>query len=147
MLSLFVLSGCEFKDITLKEVKSVEIESFNAGHIKGTVQLVIHNPNWFPVTVKSADLEIVSEALKLGEARLDEAFRINANASETYPIKLSGDIGNALSGGIVGLLGMITGKDPQVTLKGELKASGFFVNRTVPIEVKTTLPVNSLRGL
>jgi len=108
--------------------------------------LVIHNPNWFSVTIKSAEFEILSGPVKLGEARLDESFRINANASESYPVKLSGNIGNALSGGIVGLLGLIQGKDPEVTLKGELKASGLMVHRTVPVELKTTLPINSLRG-
>lgn len=141
-ITILVLSGCEFKDIQLKEVSSVDVESLQGGNIKGTIHLVIENPNGFPVTIKSAKFDVLSGAVKLGEAKLDEPFRINANISESYPIRLSGNMGNALSGGIVGLMGLLAGKNPEVTLKGELKASSFFVSKTVPVELKTELPIS-----
>ena len=47
-----LISGCEIKDIELREVQDVDISSFDKGKIDGKITVLLNNPNSFGVTVK-----------------------------------------------------------------------------------------------
>ena len=141
-LPLFIL-GCEFKDIELQTVDDVKIESLNKGNIKGTITLTLNNPNGFAVTVKEADFKIMLEKTEMGTANLSESFKIKANSTESYPVKLKGDVSGAMTGGLAGIVGMLLGKDPKVTLVGEIRARSFLISKTIPVEFETELPISS----
>src|SRR5690606_17258868 len=98
-------SGCEFKAIELNGVEDLKIESMKQGNMSGTVVLSIANPNSFAVTVKSADFTIWKDEIELGEAHLHEKFKINANSTESYPVKLNGDLSKVMGGGLMGIIG------------------------------------------
>lgn len=140
-----LFTSCEFKEIAVQGVEAVNIESFKGGELKGVMNVSLSNPNSMAVTVKSATFDIYAGSMKLGEAKLDESFKIKANSSKTYPVKLSGSMGNALAGGLVGLAGFLGGKNPKITLKGEIKARSFLVSKKIPVEVQTELPLDRLR--
>lgn len=136
-----LLWGCEFKDVQLESIEEINLESLQGGQIDGTIHMVLSNPNSFGITVKSADFELFTGNVKLGEASLRKAFKIESNSSKTYPVQLSGNLSNALAGGFMGLAGALTGKKPKVTIKGELKAGNFFYTKKVPVEEETEIPL------
>jgi LEA14-like dessication related protein len=141
IMTLPLLWGCEFKDVQLESIEEISLESLQGGQIDGTIHMVLSNPNAFSITVKSADFKLYNGNVKLGEASLRKAFKIDANSSKSYPVQLSGNLSNALAGGFMGLAGALTGKKPKVTIKGELKAGNFFFTKKVPIEEETELPL------
>lgn len=140
---MLFFSGCEFKDIELQKVDDVKIESVKKGDIKGVITLQLNNPNGFAVTVKEADFKIMVDKSEVGTAVLSESFKIKANSVETYPVKLNGDISGALNGGIVGIVGILLGKDPKLMLVGEIKAGNIFISKTIPVEIETEIPISS----
>ena len=137
-------SGCEFKPIELNRVEDIRIESIKGAEIKGIIVLSIHNPYSFPVTVMGANFKIFKAENQLGTASINEGFRIAANSSETYPVKLNANVESLLSGGIMGILNMLGGKNPRVKLIGEIKARALLIPRTIPIELETELPLSGL---
>lgn len=139
-----ILSGCGFKPIELNRVDDIKIDSMKKGELKGTIILSIHNPNSFSVKVTSADFDIWKDNTNLGTATLQEGFRISANSTEAYPVKLKADVSSLLNGGIMGILNMFGGKNPKVKLKGEIHARAFMIPRTIPIELETELPISDL---
>lgn len=144
MLSV-IFSGCEFKDLTLNRVEGFEIEEMNKGSVKGTISVNITNPNSFAITVSGAEFEFFSSQMSLGKARLDQSIKIAANSTQVYPVKFDGNLGNLLAGGISGVIGALSGKNPEATIKGNLKARAFFISKTIPVELKTEIPLDSFR--
>lgn len=140
------LTGCTFHDIEVVEVDEIIVASVKNGEIKGSIELALKNPNSFPVTVQSAAFDIMLGEKKLGEAKLDESFKISANSERTYPVKLSADVSAALSGGLAGIAAMLMGSDPTVTLDGTIKARSFLFSKKVPVSFQTDLPISSIRG-
>jgi LEA14-like dessication related protein len=139
-----LISGCEIKDIELREVQDVDISSFDKGKIDGKITVLLNNPNSFGVTVKDADFVIFAGKTQVGTANLKHSFKIDANEEKAYPIELSGDASDALSGGISAVVGMLFGKDPKLVLKGNIKAKGLFITRTIPVELETDLKMSDL---
>ena len=107
-----MLSSCQFEDVTLKEVEDFKIENISPKGMEGTIFLVLENPNLFSITVKSADFEIYNGSVRLGEAQLKDSFKIKGNSTETYPVRLSGNLSNLLAGGLTGIAGLLSGKKP-----------------------------------
>lgn len=139
---LFALTSCEFKDVKLEKVQDFEVNSLNGGKLDATINLVLSNPNSFPITVKSGEFELYSGKKSFGDAQLKKAFKINANSTEVYPVQLTGNMGDMITAGLTGLAGLLSGKKPEVLVKGELKVGNFFYHKKVPIEIKTELPMS-----
>lgn len=143
-LLVLIISGCEFKNIAIEKVGAVQINSSKGSELSGTLNLVLNNPNKHAVHVKSAHFDVLMGQMKVGEAQLTKAFKINANSTESYPIELRGDISNALAGGLTGVLGMLSGKNPKITLDGEIKAGNFIYSKKVPVKFDTEIPLKQL---
>ena len=142
VLTVITLTSCEFKDVKLKRVQDFEVNSLRGGKLDATINLVLSNPNSFPITVKSGEFELFSGKKSLGDAQLKKAFKINANSTEVYPVQLTGNMGDMITAGLTGLAGLLSGKKPEVLVKGELKVGNFFIHKKVPIEIKTELPMS-----
>lgn len=138
-----LLTGCEFKDLTLERVDSFSIEELTKEGMQGTISLVITNPNSFSINVNSASFDIYSGSVKVGNADLSKSFKIKGNTTETYPVQLSGNMSNLIAGGLSSLIGAIRGQNPRVNIKGELKASAFLFSKTIPVDVTTEVPLDS----
>jgi len=139
-MTALLFTGCEFKDVELDRVDRFEINRFEQGKLDATITLVLTNPNSFPITVKSGEFEIYSGKTHLGDAQLAKSFKINANSTENYEVDVKGTVGDAISAGISGLASLLTGKKPEMTIKGELIAGNFFYSKKVPVELKTDMP-------
>lgn len=140
-LCALLFSGCEFKEIELNSVEQFNITSVNSGKMEGVLTVELTNPNIFPVTVKSGELDIFANRSKLGTAVLNKAFKISGNSTARYDIELTGTFGNLLSAGISGLAGMLTGKDPELQVKGTFEAGNFIYTKTIPVDVTSRVPL------
>ncbi|MEZ4720329.1 MAG: LEA type 2 family protein [Flavobacteriales bacterium] len=140
----FIVSSCKFEDVEIIRVEDVKISSFTKSGFAGEITVLIKNPNGFPVTISTADFKVLHKNNEIGVAQLEESFKINSNSTEPYPIKVKGDLGGLFAGGVLGIVGMLTGGDPKVVLKGAVKGKAFLVSKTFPIELETNLPISGL---
>jgi len=143
VLLVGLISSCEVKDIQLVEVESVKVLNVNKRNIDGILNIKLENPNAFGVKVKSADFEIWANNAVVGKAKLTDPFKIESNSTQSYPVHLSGDLSNAISGGIGSIVGLLMGKEPTMRIKGNLKASSFLITKTVEIDEQTDIPISS----
>ncbi len=143
VLLVGLISSCEVKDIQLVEVESVKVLNVNKRNIDGILNIKLENPNAFGVKVKSADFEIWANNAVVGKAKLTDPFKIESNSTQSYPVHLSGDLSNAISGGIGSIVGLLMGKEPTMRIKGKLKASSFLITKTVEIDEQTDIPISS----
>jgi len=112
--------------------------------LKGTLNVVLTNPNSFDVKVKSAEFDVLNGEKHMGTAELGSSFKIVSNSTESYPIPVEAEVGNLLSGGLSSLAGLLTGNTPKFMLKGDLKAGNWLYTKTVPIEIETDLPIDQM---
>ena len=140
-----VLSGCEFKDLTLNRVESFNLDGVSEKGMEATINLVITNPNSYPINVTKADFDLFSNGAKVGDAVLKNPFKIKANSTVPYPFKLKGSIGNLLASRVTSIISALQGKSPEINIKGNLKARAFIFSKTIPIDVKTKIPLNGIK--
>jgi len=141
----FMLSSCEFKDLSLNGVSGFNVDKMSKSGMLGTLQVGITNPNSYAIKVTGADFEIFSNGSKMGTAKLKHSFKIKANSTETYPVKLEANLTNVLAGGISSILGAISGKSPKVNIKGDLKARAFIFSKTIPVDFMAELPMDKIK--
>lgn len=142
MIIGLVASSCTFKDLELKGVEGVELGKVNNGKIDGIMKVRIYNPNSFPITITKAKFDVFSSDVRIGDANLSRKFKIKANSEETYDVEIDANVKNLLTGGLGGLVNMLAGNKPKVTLDGNLKARSFLISKTIPVKFETTLPLN-----
>ena len=142
MMTIILLSGCEFKDVELVRVEGIDINKLEEGKLEGTITMVLSNPNAFPINIKSGTFNIYSGKVHMGDAQLAHPLRIQAGTTDTYEVEVKGTMGDVIAAGISSLVGLISGKQPEMIIKGELKAGYFFYSKTVPVELKTEMPLN-----
>jgi LEA14-like dessication related protein len=74
VVSVITLTSCEFKDVKLENVQDFEVNSLRGGKLDATINLVLSNPNSFPITVKSGEFELFSGKKSLGDAQLEKGL-------------------------------------------------------------------------
>lgn len=141
---MILVGGCEFKDITLMEVNSMNVSQFDGQHMEAVVGVRISNPNGFTVTVEEGHFDLFMNEKSVGKATLKSPLHLEAGSTDVHQVAITGELTNVLGSGAAGLLGMLSGKNPALLLKGEVKAGRWFFKRTVPFELETELPLKSL---
>jgi len=89
LLPLLLISGllCScaiFKAPVFERLDQVELKDLNADHTSLDLSLVISNPNWYSITVKTLDVEITDkESNKLGDIVMTQPLKIGKHAADT----------------------------------------------------------------
>lgn len=139
---MLALTGCEFKDVELDGVDGIEINKVDEGKLDATFTVRLTNPNSFPIKIKSGEFDLYMGKVHMGDAKLKKPFKIPASSTESYDIEVDGSMGDVLAAGITGLAGLLTGKQPQLDIKGTLKAGNLFYTKEVDVQLRTDMPVN-----
>ncbi len=135
-------SSCSFQDLELRGVEGFEVEKTEKGKVEGIMKVRIYNPNSFPITVTKADFDVFASEVRVGDAHLGKNFKISANSEKSYDVRIEANVENLITGGIGGIVSMLAGKRPKVTLDGEMKARSFLISKTVPVKLETEIPLN-----
>jgi len=141
LITIVSLSGCEFKDVQLDEIESFEVHSVKRGRLDATLRLTLTNPNRYSILVSEADFKLSMGPTNLGDARLRDPFTIEGSSTKTYSVDIDGNLGNLLAAGLGGLGSFLSGTDPEVLIKGDLKVGKWWYKKQVHIEEKTSLPI------
>jgi LEA14-like dessication related protein len=92
-----LLSGCfSYKEVTLKEVRSVELRSFDEHGVSVVVDVVINNPNNYRIHVKDPDVDVFLDQEPLGKAAFDSTLVLDRKAERAYVLPVSAVFDNGI---------------------------------------------------
>lgn len=93
LIALVLLSGCSlFKAPKFERVHQVQLKDLTPDHTNLNLSIVISNPNWFSITVKSLDVEVMDKTrARLGRIIMTQPLKIEKNAADTVYLEISAD--------------------------------------------------------
>jgi LEA14-like dessication related protein len=132
---VLLLSACSlFKEPVFQKVNDVQIRNLTPSSTNLDLSIVIQNPNWYSITVKSLDVEILDkDAYKLGDIVMTQPLKINKHAADTVFFEISMDTRR------VTRLLSYSSDNVQFTVKAEARAKVFGISKLVKIEQKQNL--------
>jgi len=80
-----MLSACSiFKAPSFERLNGFELKDLTPDHTSLDLSIVIHNPNWYAITVKSLDVQVDDKSdAKLGDIVMTKPLKIGKHASDT----------------------------------------------------------------
>jgi hypothetical protein len=117
-LIAFLLGGCAYEDVELKDVTYVGVDRFDGGRLTFTVHAVIENPNGYRIQVSDPDIDLYLNGAYMGKAEMNERITLLPETTATYVIPLHVARDEKSGGLLGGLLGVV------LTGKAELRMSG-----------------------
>lgn len=85
LLTAILQCSCSlFKEPVFESLNKVELKELNPDNTRVDLSIVIKNPNWYAITVKTLTVEITDTTfLKLGNIVMTQPLKIQKNASDT----------------------------------------------------------------
>ena len=117
VLTAFLTSCQEPKDLEFKEFKNLRIEHLNFSDAVLKVDLVYNNPNNFGLQLSSTDLNLYVDSSFLGHSAQNIQVAIPRKGIFTVPLEVNLDIKNLLKNGLNSLFS----KQVAVRLLGKVK--------------------------
>lgn len=134
ILSVFLFSCKDLKEVTSTGVKGFKVNKMDASGINADISLGIKNPNDVGFSVYRSTFDVYYNGTYLGKARSSKRVHIDAKAEKTYAFNLKSDFKNVNLMDVVNLLK--GGGRGTLQVKGNLKAGKFYLKRKFPIDVK-----------
>ncbi len=116
------LGGClSYREVTLREVRSVDVHEFTDKGVAFTVEAVIDNPNNYRIKARDPEVDLYLNGQRIGAATLDSTVVLDRRSARSYAVHLHARPDNdafmttlllaALSGRtIVGAKGTVVGQ-------------------------------------
>lgn len=140
----WLLSGCAYEEVVLKDVSHVGVERFDGSGLAVTVHAVIENPNGYRIQVSDPDIDLYLNGAYMGKAQLDERVVLLPETTATYVVPLHavrGEQGGGLLGGLLGVV--MTGK-AELRMKGTVRGGrGWLISKRFPFEESYELDLRS----
>ena len=134
-LSIGLFSACNsIEDLELIGSPQIKLIGFGDGGIKLGLVTKIRNPNKYSFKVKKGHFNVLINGNEIGDAKLSEKVKINANSTEVYTFPISASLqGKDLSLDLI--MNIIMSGQFNLQLDGEIKAGNyFFIYDTFEVE-------------
>ncbi len=85
MLTAILLCSCSlFKEPVFERLNKVELKELTPDHTRVDLSIVIKNPNWYGITVKTLTVDITdTSSVKLGNIVMTQPLKIHKHQSDT----------------------------------------------------------------
>jgi LEA14-like dessication related protein len=134
LLPLFLVACAKPTQFDYLGVKSFKVLNFGLKESSAAVNLEYYNPNKFPVTMKSADVDVYINNSFFGKATLDSTLHIPKKDTFSLPVLLTID----MTGGAMSTIQILNQGQDSVFVKMDGKArvgrGGFFINYPIKYE-------------
>lgn len=142
---IFMLASCSFyTEVEVKEVQNIAVTDFTQDLVQAEVTMLIHNPNWYAVTLTQSDIDVFVNQRDMGKVNLVEKVKLPSKSTTSYTIKLQGNyetVGNDFLGN---LLGLLMAPEAEFKAKGYVKGRALLIGREVPVDITEMI---DLRGM
>lgn len=135
---ILILASCaKPQELVYKGVSNFYVSALGVSGTGIGADVLLYNPNRYPVQIKDADLDVFLNNRPAGKAVLNDRVTIPARDSVAVPVVVEAGLGNIVNAGLQLL------KSPEVLVKlnGTVKAgrSGVFVRVPIRYEGKQKL--------
>lgn len=135
---LLLLASCaKPQALVYKRVSNFYVSALGINRTAIGADVVLYNPNKYPLDIKDADLDLFLNNRPAGKAALDQRVSIPGRDSVAVPVEVDASLGNFVNAGMQLL------KNPEVMVKlnGTVKAGrgGVFVRVPIRYEGKQKL--------
>ena len=146
VLFAFCFAACtscnDLKEVTFSGIENVQLISISQQGAEAEIMAKIKNPNNMGFTIYKSDVDVTLNGINTGRAYLTDNVKIKRNSESTYTFKIKSDFSNLSLTDLPQLIGIATGKNVKVGLKGNLKVGNLFVKRTFPVDLSQNVPLN-----
>jgi LEA14-like dessication related protein len=139
LILVLSVSCSSFKDLTFGPIQDVKVLKFEQGTLQVALNVTIDNPNSSDLKVKNTDLIVTNGTKMMGKIKQIENLVIEGKTKKVYTIPLSVEITDS-SAPFASALSFLSGKKPDIRIKGKLSAGAFLFTRT--IEIDQPIPLN-----
>jgi LEA14-like dessication related protein len=129
-LIALVLSACSvFKEPQFNKVNEIALKDLTADHTSLDLSIVITNPNWYAITVKSLKIEVQDKnSEKLGDIMMTQPLKIEKHSADTVYFEI---LMNTRK--VAKMLSYSTGK-VEFTVKAYAVAKVFGISKKIRLE-------------
>jgi hypothetical protein len=138
--SLIFLASCVPENsIQVGQIENIKFTGIENNAILCQAELQIENNYFLPFKLDADEINVYASDKILGSIQLKNTLHIKAKEKKVYEIefKFIPAVGN---GGILSIIQMFNIENINITLKGNIRAHSFLVNKSIPFEI----PINSL---
>jgi len=117
----------------VKGIEDVKVKSFNKDSVFLDVGIRINNPGAWGYRLKRVDVDITMNGRPVGAIHGKLPFKLISKGDRTYSL-VAGVGTSALTNAIPDLLGMFTGKQVKLQMKGSIKMRWFIFGKTIQFD-------------
>lgn len=136
------LSSCfSYKDVEYKSFEGLNIEKIEGDDLHIALSVKLYNPNNYTIKVHEADLKANFNGKDLGDIKLMNVVKIDANKESVQKV-----ICKVSSKKILAMLPMafLTGKS-TISINGDLRAKVFLFSKKFPVNVSQNINLGDLK--
>ena len=138
------LSSCKFHQVEFKKFESFKLLKTTTKEALVELQVMVKNPNSFPITVSSVDLDVSLNQTNIGKVTLNEKVRIRARSEKLQRFVIKANYSDLAVGGFSSILSMVLSKKINVSCNGTVNARSMGVSRNLPLSYKGEVPLGFL---
>jgi len=138
LLLLIITSSCsQPKALVYQSIQNFGMKQAGLKQTELSMDLLLFNPNRYPLKLKDADVDVFINGNKLGKMLLSECFPVPGHDTFSMPVTLNVDLKNVLPNA----LQLLMNPDVEIKLDGSVKAGrhGLYLNVPVHYEGKQDL--------
>lgn len=139
---LLAIQGCKpFEALTVKEPQNVKIQSATITNMSLVVQLPIHNPNLYPIKVKSLQAKAYINNNAVGKITNHETIKIPGKSDKVHTLKLDVDYSDIFDGGF-SLSKILRKRNLELKIDGTLKVQSFLLKKKINFQERKSLDLD-----
>lgn len=127
---------------TIERISKFEPGKLKDGKLDFSFTTEINNPDRLKFKIRKVNLDVMVNDIKVGEIRTQRTIRIMRLQHPEVKWDLTGDLKAFLKPGMV--LGILSGKKPQLSVQGNVVVSKWFIRKSIPVNLKLPIQLPSL---
>lgn len=132
--ALLLLSSCNYSDVEVTDVRSIQINSLDKNGIDLSGKIRINNPNDYKIRIKSTDADLFLDGRMAGKAHLKDKIVVPANFDDYLPVNIYADFTEGGLGLVPIILGAAVKRSANIKVVGNLRAGTFIYSKKIDFE-------------
>ena len=138
---VIMFSGCSYKDVEYRSIEGVGIEKWDGDLVQIAINVKVFNPNNYTIKITDADLKATFNNNDLGNVRLVNTIKLDANAETVQKV-----VCEVSSQKILAQVPMafLTGNS-KLRLTGDLKTKVFLFSKRIPVDIAQDIDLSQIQ--
>ena len=137
--TLFLLNSCSYEPVELIEVRSIDVKRIDTDSISMNVEVLLHNPNNYRITLTDPDLDLYINDGHIGKAVFYDDLVLSKDTAMTYMVPVAAGFNGQYTSLLLNSLGGILGGKMVVRGEGTVQGKAGLFKRRFPFSFKEDL--------